>query len=1448
LSQNKQHKIELALFLIVLVIISIGIYYLGPAITGFVIKEVSYTKDLNLVVTSSGNYTLELENIGELKSLKLDGRATSYGNSKVYIESNGIKYLIFDSAKLSESADNATISNETSLIIGFATKEDDEKNKEKKQAEDDENKKKKNKKPRWTGDDEFIINGATEINLSKFFADKDGDALIYSASEVEGLDVSIDGEIVAIEPKTDKDFNTTITFIASDGIDSKSKIVGLIVIADKQGSQKENNAPIWNSNISTFITNGTTSLNLSEYFIDEDNDSLAYSSGLVDNVTITINGELFTLIPADDYFGTVLTVFTAYDGKNLTSKEVALTVPEKISNETEKINKAPKWKSDIDSFILNKSLSIDLLDYFDDDNFLSFSVSDAVDIEEKINDSLLTLNTSKDNFNSTLTVTASDGDSNASKDIKIIVPLTITPIINETNITTQITINLSYNAGTIYDANDNGEESINGVVDLTVADTKFRWEVDDTKLCTRWEIYNEGEKTLTTFCNGNADCCAFIELLPTKTNWNEVYYSTFNKDGAGHDNIISAQVIYYDVNLSADNLKSEIYISEWSNLSAKFFEDEIDFFDECIETCSLIGLNKSSYTLIFEIEDDAVLRIDKIKYRLLANIQNNPPILLQNFTAINISKNKIVTLNLSQYFSDPDGDKLSYNYYKADNLRILFENNSATFVPDEGIEGTRYSYIIANDSELTAVSNVFAINIEKRKIKKIKPEHVKVNPNSIYFNDTEDTLDIKVNVQGLPSAHTIGYKIVQDVLYPNFNFAVQNNAIAELLRNKTLNVDYSIDFDYDISNEINNLRPERTIPLKSKSLFFKPAFYCYINNSFEHVIGGDIINKELLNANTIKFTVSYELLDNIDDGTLITCEDPISTSTEINVTMDLSATDVGNFIGTSTVHAVSTDNNTGGAYLGMAGGKLGYYNESTNITHDLSATDVGNWIGTTPVYYISFDPTGDGAYFIGDVEVGANAIFGYYNKSTNITHDLRITKASSSGQQIVDWVSTDTINGGAYFVTRLGRFYYYNKTSNETHNLSATDIGGWMGTTDINTVTFNSIDGGAYIGLDAGRYGYYNKSANSTIDLRSTDTGDWIGSNDITAMAFDSLNDGFYIAGANGIFGYYNRTTNVTHDLRTTNSGVRFSAANDFNDVTFESVNGGAYFSDSTGQYFYYNKSGNYTHNLTDTDTGNWFGTSSMSAMHFNPKNETVYVGGAGGRFGVYLYKNLSLVATVSDTTAPIVNTTFNITNPIVGDVINFTGNVTDETALLSANWTVNLSSGTLFMNYTLSGTTAQVSNKTILSSAGVFNFTLYVTDTSNNVKQNSTLITVYQAVNLAAGGAFIVQNASGSSLAVIDSTGTMNIKGSLTQNIEPPTADVNDFIVQNSSGGYNLVITNPEGNLLIKNSLTQNQGTLSPTLSSFVVQNNTGATVAYVNSTGGLFLVGSLAENVVFG
>lgn len=595
---HKPAKTELLMFLIALIVLGTGIFYLGSSITSFVIKQSSYTKEPSLVVTSNGSYSFETENIGELKALKLDGKVTIYGKARVYLESNGIRYLVFDSTSLNQSEDQAA--EPENLITAFAAKEGDK------------GKKEKNKKPEWVGENEFVVNGTTLINLSQKFADDDNDTLVYSASQAEFIDVSISNEIATINP-VNQNFNTTITFTASDGVDSKSKTVSLIVV-------------------------------------------------------------------------------------------------EATKTEETIANNAPRWVSDTESFVLNKTLSIDLLQYFtdEDNDTLSYSISDADGINESMDGSILGLSTTADNFNATITITASDGNLSSSKEIKLIIPSTIElPTITGKT----ITIRLDYKPGTIYDANDNGEESVNGVVDLTVENSLFSWGVDESKVCSRWGVYNVQDGKLTTFCNGNNDCCAFVGLLPSKSNWSETYYAAFNKDGAGYDNIVSGQVIYYDVNTSIESPKAEIYYSGWGNKSVKFFEEEVEFSGVCEETCNLFGLNKSSYTLVFEIEDDAVLWIDKIKYDLLADIVNNAPLFLQNISTINISKNKNATINLSQHFIDLDGDALTYDYYKIENITILFENDIATILPDKGFEGTRFTFITANDSDASAVSNVFMVNV-----------------------------------------------------------------------------------------------------------------------------------------------------------------------------------------------------------------------------------------------------------------------------------------------------------------------------------------------------------------------------------------------------------------------------------------------------------------------------------------------------------------------------------------------------------------------------------------------------------------------------------------------------------------------------------------------------------------------------------------------------------------
>src|SRR3989338_2848465 len=147
--------------------------------------------------------------------------------------------------------------------------------------------------------------------------------------------------------------------------------------------------------------------------------------------------------------------------------------------------------------------------------------------------------------------------------------------------------------------------------------------------------------------------------------------------------------------------------------------------------------------------------------------------------------------------------------------------------------------------------------------------------------------------------------------------------------------------------------------------------------------------------------------------------------------------------------------------------------------------------------------------------------------------------------------------------------------------------------------------------------------------------------------------------------------------------------------------------------------------------------------------------------------KQNSTLLVVADRTAPVVNTTFNITSPRLNDVMNFTGNVTDGVGLLSANITYNMSGVITYANYTLSGTTVQISNVTAITGneGDVINFTLYVTDVANNVKQNSTLIIIRDVTVPVVNTTFNVTNAR------VDSV--VNFTGNVTDNIALLSANV---------------------------------------------------------------------------
>ena len=379
-----------------------------------------------------------------------------------------------------------------------------------------------------------------------------------------------------------------------------------------------------------------------------------------------------------------------------------------------------------------------------------------------------------------------------------------------------ITVQLRYNNGTAFDSNDDGIETEKGAIDFTISETQFSWPADEGKLCTRWKTESPETNTMAAICNGNSNCCQLVELAPQAESWKEplqVFYGSFN-GAVGYKNNVSAQVIYADYSLETATATVDVAYSGWQTLPAKFLK-VTEFKAACEETCKLPPLqpnetgnaiilvelenaeaatiltiesvsytasvivntapaytaipaievkknsaatvnlsqyftdaegDKLSYTatsdssqVIISIAQGEIAAVEprrgftgnttadftasdgffatssgKVKITVAGEKLNSPPLLLKGIENVTIAKNKQATLNLSSHFYDADGDMLTYEAYKANDITMTFSGDTATIKPDKGFIGKRPTFITAADKEnATAVSNIFTIEVVK---------------------------------------------------------------------------------------------------------------------------------------------------------------------------------------------------------------------------------------------------------------------------------------------------------------------------------------------------------------------------------------------------------------------------------------------------------------------------------------------------------------------------------------------------------------------------------------------------------------------------------------------------------------------------------------------------------------------------------------------------------------
>ncbi|MDP7179804.1 MAG: hypothetical protein QF824_00855 [Candidatus Woesearchaeota archaeon] len=122
-----KHTKEVMLVSTFFLLLFLSLFYLQPSFTGSIVQEqqLNYSENLNLEFADSSNYVWEPDNIGELRNLELSGIITSGTNAKVYLENNGLTYLVLDTSQLDKSGlpsiTGLVVLNETNNTINKTT-------------------------------------------------------------------------------------------------------------------------------------------------------------------------------------------------------------------------------------------------------------------------------------------------------------------------------------------------------------------------------------------------------------------------------------------------------------------------------------------------------------------------------------------------------------------------------------------------------------------------------------------------------------------------------------------------------------------------------------------------------------------------------------------------------------------------------------------------------------------------------------------------------------------------------------------------------------------------------------------------------------------------------------------------------------------------------------------------------------------------------------------------------------------------------------------------------------------------------------------------------------------------------------------------------------------------------------------------------------------------------
>lgn len=159
----------------------------------------------------------------------------------------------------------------------------------------------------------------------------------------------------------------------------------------------------------------------------------------------------------------------------------------------------------------------------------------------------------------------------------------------------------------------------------------------------------------------------------------------------------------------------------------------LNFSELCTETCNLI--ETSNPILIIELEENTTLTI--IEIIVVQNKENQAPTQIKNIPDINITATQTATLNLDEYFTDPDQDALHYDINEIPEISTEITQEILTI--SSGTKGNYLAYIYITDGDQLITSNTFQIIITQEEIPVTNETNQTIPEINITTNETNQT-------------------------------------------------------------------------------------------------------------------------------------------------------------------------------------------------------------------------------------------------------------------------------------------------------------------------------------------------------------------------------------------------------------------------------------------------------------------------------------------------------------------------------------------------------------------------------------------------------------------------------------------------------------------------------------------------------------------------------------